>query len=1021
MVSARAIPQGYNPQATEPARNNSEEAKTSIDDVDVDLYANSSSSSLAMSSGKHSLGTDDLESNLRSSSLATDAENRSTNTISNTNNNNENADSDANLQTSFPINSVSESSIEDHSLERTTAIRNTESSTMNYYPGANGDEDVNGDVNGDVNANDSSNTDMPMVAVTFLFIIGYMMLSVVNAVFQLNHFRLVSMYGLTAIVILGALFFINWRRRDTTNLHTDVHDDNDDDRGKFPADSYSFVALYSPKTDPDLFCFGLLVYVFQASLFFLMISSVVHPSLHSTGGVDNPDAEFDSSSFAAFIPSNVSPIVRATQIIAVLTFLIFPEASFLDVSTGISMFPQLWKMYGNEQVWCMAFACVLRSIQGFMAIFATVVLIMSSSDVTQIVLSLIAVNFISLLDDTAFKSARAGTYGSLLEKAAKRIENEPIPSCSGLEHKYPRYQLSVYVIGVFMLVLLCFVIFSQEDSDKWITRVIQVKFGGSEDIHLYDGCYDVALDLSYNKRHNYKLSSDDIRVNQTQIGYCRDDRKWVLFNSVLDNPCQAEGNQLVAHSSKTDSFDVSTSFGDTWYSGSNEPLLLVLEELRENPKDCRSYLGDGICDEFFNKPVYEFDGGDCCATTCSHLNCGKGGLNYAPVFGTKIALDRFPNCKDPSMKPVTIGLNSISISDLETNPIVNFICDGNDVLSIPVDQSIEDYTETVMVPREGSCMFKPELEVKGFEWELCYTVSSEGTDISYEGCISWKRWIKENFFVYNVFDQTTLSSNIGELLRGSTSLILDGSDFTGTFPSEIGLLTELTELSLSGNTFSGTIPSEIGFLTELNTLDVDWNTFTGPLPSEIGMLTKLEMFHLYGNIFTGTLPSEIGLMKKFSSLDLYNNAFTGTLPSEIAMMTNLNYMNLYDNAFTGTIRSDIGLMTRLFYLNLHNNDFTGTIPSEIGSMTKLYTMRLAGNALTGTIPSEIGLLTGLDALDLTHNSDFSGTLPSEMGLLTNLLDSILDLGGTKISGPVPEEIGVPVVNIWEGTGEAIEV
>uniref|UniRef100_A0A7S4ENQ3 LNR domain-containing protein n=1 Tax=Pseudo-nitzschia australis TaxID=44445 RepID=A0A7S4ENQ3_9STRA len=743
-----------------------------------------------------------------------------------------NIDIDANPKSSFTMNSGTEADVENPYLESITTIPNaslealkskaeatktprsskckakrtkkerkaTEPITTNFMIetlnmdfNLNENEDENDYANENMNANHSGNSDIPMITVTMFLILVSFALSVINDLKRINQFFALSIFLGISIVVLMILWIVKvGRRRNNANTHTSA----DDETRKFPTDCYSFVALYSPKTDPDLFCFGLLVYVFQASLFFLMISSVVHPSLHSTGGVDNPDAEFDSSSFAAFIPSNVSPIVRATQIIAVLTFLIFPEASFLDVSTGISMFPQLWKMYGNEQVWCMAFACVLRSIQGFMAIFATVVLIMSSSDVTQIVLSLIAVNFISLLDDTAFKSARAGTYGSLLEKAAKRIENEPIPSCSGLEHKYPRYQLSVYVIGVFMLVLLCFVIFSQEDSDKWITRVIQVKFGGSEDIHLYDGCYDVALDLSYNKRHNYKLSSDDIRVNQTQIGYCRDDRKWVLFNSVLDNPCQAEGNQLVAHSSKTDSFDVSTSFGDTWYSGSNEPLLLVLEELRENPKDCRSYLGDGICDEFFNKPVYEFDGGDCCATTCSHLNCGKGGLNYAPVFGTKIALDRFPNCKDPSMKPVTIGLNSISISDLETNPIVNFICDGNDVLSIPVDQSIEDYTETVMVPREGSCMFKPELEVKGFEWELCYTVSSEGTDISYEGCISWKRWIKENFFVYNVFDQTTLSSNIGELLRGSTSLILDGSDFTGTFPSEIGLLTELTELSL---------------------------------------------------------------------------------------------------------------------------------------------------------------------------------------------------------------------------------
>ena len=34
---------------------------------------------------------------------------------------------------------------------------------------------------------------------------------------------------------------------------------------------------------------------------------------------------------------------------------------------------------------------------------------------------------------------------------------------------------------------------------------------------------------------------------------------------------------------------------------------------------------------------------------------------------------------------------------------------------------------------------------------------------------------------------------------------------------------------------------------------------------------------------------------------------------------------------------------------------------------------------------------------------------------------IVRVGGTKISGPVPEEIGVPVVNIWEDMGEPLEV
>jgi len=107
-----------------------------------------------------------------------------------------------------------------------------------------------------------------------------------------------------------------------------------------------------------------------------------------------------------------------------------------------------------------------------------------------------------------------------------------------------------------------------------------------------------------------------------QFGYCSDDRRWILFKGNATNACEARENSTeVAHSSKTDTFDVSTMFGETWYSSSNTPLDAYFVEnnntIELNKTTCASFLGDGDCDLFYNTFDYQYDGGDCCAATCS--------------------------------------------------------------------------------------------------------------------------------------------------------------------------------------------------------------------------------------------------------------------------------------------------------------------------------------------------------------------------------------------------------------------
>ena len=320
--------------------------------------------------------------------------------------------------------------------------------------------------------------------------------------------------------------------------------------------------------------------------------------------------------------------------------------------------------------------------------------------------------------------AKDGKYGVMLKKAAKRVENKPLPRCSIPKDKSLRHGIAVGIISALMFGMMCYTIMSQEQKHKWVTQTIQVEFQGSTG--LYSGCYDIDSNIDHHARYTYNISSDDSKVNETNIGYCKNDRKWVLFESARGDPCEAKKYQQAAYSAKTDSFDISTSFSETWYSASNEPLDLVFFELGENPKNCNSNLNDGICNIFFNKAEFKFDGGDCCVKTCiHHPECGKDAFSKH-VFDMDIDSGYgFPNCRDPaaSMKPVVIQMKSSPMSDPESKVTLIFECDNKTLFSIPVNQTLESKMDKFPVPREGNCAFKVGDYDKELSWEMNYTIS----------------------------------------------------------------------------------------------------------------------------------------------------------------------------------------------------------------------------------------------------------------------------------------------------------
>lgn len=210
---------------------------------------------------------------------------------------------------------------------------------------------------------------------------------------------------------------------------------------------------------------------------------------------------------------------------------------------------------------------------------------------------------------------------------------------------------------------------------------------------------------------------------------------------------------------------------------------------------------------------------------------------------------------------------------------------------------------------------------------------------------------------------------------------------------------QVTELALGGNRLDGTFPTHVGMLSQLQILDFGANALVGTLPSEIGLLTNLELLDVDSNIMSGTIPTQIGRLTLLSTiLNLLGNAFSGTLPSEVGLLTSLLDLDFSYNEITGTLSPVLFQLTKLQALGIGNNALRTTLPTEIGLLTGLTHLNAIRSYLVGTIPTEIGLCTTLSSLAFNSN-DLTGTLPAELTNLSQLVHLLLP--GNLLTGSVP--------------------
>lgn len=529
----------------------------------------------------------------------------------------------------------------------------------------------------------------------------------------------------------GSVRYTSHRRSDmvrTSLILKDIHFLSEDIQGsdsKYPLDCYSLIALNGPvdykwpKKELLFFLFGFMVFSFQITFLVLMIFSRVYMNAADIDS-DNP-----IDKFLRFIPANSKHVIRVSQVIALLTYILFPDASLMDVFKAYQYYPsRTLKVYGDRVVG-MKLSCYLRGFQGYLATIAVFIVVITTRSVVDIILNFTALSFVSSLDDEAFDLAKSGVFGSGLRKEIERIENAKLPACMTPDGTVRLYWKVMGSTASIMFLLLFCVIGFQNSASWWVTPTFRVEFREETGLKPYSGCYNINSNSKFSNRFAYVDEDSDVA-----FGYCTDDKRYVLFSGFEKNlnPCDTENG--IARSTETEFFDIASSFEELWfYADTTTPIgLFFFPEKDVEDLHCDMTLGDGICDQPFNTPGYQYDNGDCCAATCTETACGLKG--YTSIFGNQnVSANGYQYCQNPQMLPITIRFNDIVSSrdaqfgidpfsacklDLAkgedewraeppAKPLMYLYCNGAFVLTLNVEESMKHNAETFWIEDGAIC------------------------------------------------------------------------------------------------------------------------------------------------------------------------------------------------------------------------------------------------------------------------------------------------------------------------------
>ncbi|KAL2644857.1 hypothetical protein R1flu_012444 [Riccia fluitans] len=337
-------------------------------------------------------------------------------------------------------------------------------------------------------------------------------------------------------------------------------------------------------------------------------------------------------------------------------------------------------------------------------------------------------------------------------------------------------------------------------------------------------------------------------------------------------------------------------------------------------------------------------------------------------------------CKPQSLKTVNLSSNSFTgniltqptdrCSKLETLDLSFNKLDGN--LPAEIFQSRSKLKALYLQMNN----FNGNLSVGAGQGQSIVEINLESN--SFSGLIPQALWQFPNLTILKLGKNNFSGSlNISTFPASLLELDLHSNSLSGPLPL-LGQGLQVLDLSL--NHFTGDFPSNLNVLSNLSRISLADNRFSSYSLPALGGLSKLEVLDLSGTNLTGTIPSSIGeLNESLATLNLSRNSLGGDIPLELSTLKKLVLLDLSLNMLNGSIsipHSDGDLNETLTFLNLSRNILGGEIPLLMGTLKKLVSLDLSHNKLEGEIPPNMVDLTLLSAVDLSNNN-LSGVIPDK--------------------------------------------
>ncbi|XP_075493560.1 uncharacterized protein LOC142531348 [Primulina tabacum] len=147
------------------------------------------------------------------------------------------------------------------------------------------------------------------------------------------------------------------------------------------------------------------------------------------------------------------------------------------------------------------------------------------------------------------------------------------------------------------------------------------------------------------------------------------------------------------------------------------------------------------------------------------------------------------------------------------------------------------------------------------------------------------------------------------------SLNISANSFNSELPDNIWKAPNLLVFLASSACLNGKIPDFIG-CSRFYKIELDGNNFSGSIPWDIGHCEKLVTLNLRQNSLTGIIPWEISALPDITTVDLSHNFLTGSIPSNFNNCSTLENFNVSYNQLTGPVPS-----SGLLFSALHPSSF----------------------------------------------------------------------------------------------------